>query len=138
VKPRVSTPQFRTLDALKGHHKLLNWGVPQPPSSHNISSMYISRIYIRKFIDSVEWSTVRNIIILANGRYISHGSAVIRNELEKMTRTKRIPPLRKLHDQGKHAVFGSSYTKKKDVGNHQFLHDNHLRDCLPNFFMTAI
>ena len=95
--------------------------------------MYISRIHIRKFIDAVEWSTVRNIIILANGRYTSHGSAVIRNELEKMTRTKRIPALRKLHDQGKHAVYGSPYTQKKDVGNHHFLHDNQLRDCLAKF-----
>ena len=95
--------------------------------------MYISRIHIRKFIDAVEWSTVRNIIILANGRYTSHGSAVIRSELEKMTRTKRVPPLRKLHDQGNHAVYGSSYTKKKDVGSHHFLHDTYLRDCLVKF-----
>ncbi|MCG2722761.1 MAG: hypothetical protein L6290_12235 [Thermodesulfovibrionales bacterium] len=95
--------------------------------------MYISRIHIRKFIDAVEWSTVRNIIILANGRYTSRGSAVIRNELEKMTRTKRVPPLRKLHNQGMHAVYGSPYTKKKDVGNHHFLHDNQLRDCLARY-----
>jgi hypothetical protein len=95
--------------------------------------MYISRTTIRKFIDAVEWATPRNVIILANGRYTTTGSAVIRNELEKMTRTKRVMPLKKLHDQGKHAVYGSPCTKKKDVGTHQFLHDNQLRDCLAKF-----
>ncbi len=41
--------------------------------------------------------------------------------------------LKKLHDQGNHAVYGSPCTKKKDVGNHHFLHDNQLRDCLAKF-----
>lgn len=95
--------------------------------------MYISRTTIRKFIDAVEWATARNIIILANGRYTTSGAAVIRTELEKMTRTKRVMRLKKLHDQGNHAVYGSPCTKKKDVGNHHFLHDNQLRDCLAKF-----
>ena len=95
--------------------------------------MYISRTTIRKFIDAVEWATTRNIIILANGSYTTSGAAVIRSELEKMTRTKRVMRLKKLHDQGNHAVYGSPCTKKKDVGNHHFLHDNQLRDCLAKF-----
>jgi len=95
--------------------------------------MYISRTSIRKFIDAVEWATARNIIILSNGRYTTSGAAVIRSELDKMTRTKRVMRLKKLHDQGNHAVYGSPCTKKKDVGNHHFLHDNQLRDCLAKF-----
>jgi hypothetical protein len=95
--------------------------------------MYISRISIRKFIDAVEWATARNIIILANGGYTTAGAAVIRNELEKMTRTKRVLPLKKLHNQGGHAVYGSPCTKRKDVGSHHFLHDSHLRDCLAKY-----
>jgi hypothetical protein len=95
--------------------------------------MYISRLRIRKFIDAVEWATARNIIVLANGNYTSKGSAVIRNELDKMTKTKRIPRLKKLHDQGNHAVYGGICTKKKDVSNHHFHHDNQLRDCLARF-----
>ncbi|MFA5823211.1 MAG: hypothetical protein WC853_09065 [Thermodesulfovibrionales bacterium] len=95
--------------------------------------MYISRTAIRKFIDAVEWATVRNIIVLANGRYTNHGAAVVRTELEKMTKTKSVLPLKKLYDYGGHAVYGSPCTKKKDIGSHHFLHDNRLRDCLAKF-----
>jgi len=50
-----------------------------------------------------------------------------------MSRTKRVPPLKKLPCYLM-TVFASHLSKKKNIGSFKFLHDSRLRDCLARYF----
>src|SRR5512138_502853 len=97
--------------------------------------MYLNRNVVRKFVDAVDWVTPRNIIILLLGRYDTGAreNQIIRNELVKMTKTKREPPLKRLASDGK-AIYASCFTKRKDIGSFKLAHDEKLRDCLGKYF----
>src|SRR5512138_2328194 len=97
--------------------------------------MYLNRNVVRRFVDAVDWVTPRNIIILLLGKYDTDAreNQVIRNELVKMTKTVREPPLKRLPCDGR-AIYASSYTRKKDLGSFKLAHDEKLRDCLAKYF----
>ena len=96
--------------------------------------MYLSRDIIRRFVAAVEWVTPRNIIVLSLGHYRASERAniVIRNELAKLTKTRREPPLKRLPCDGG-AVYAYYYSRKKNIGTFKFAHDAKLRDCLAKF-----
>jgi hypothetical protein len=104
--------------------------------------MRLDRHIIRLFVDRVEWVTPRNIHFLLNGRYTSqrilnngkrdYTGVMIQNELIRMTKTKRIPPLKALPCDG-HTAFAQYYTKKHSIGTMIFSHNNKLRDVLAKY-----
>jgi hypothetical protein len=104
--------------------------------------MKLDRYLIRLFLDKVEWGTSRNIQFLLNGRYTPHRilnngkrdytGVMIENELRRMTKTKRIPPLKALPCDG-HTAFAQYYSKKHCIGTVIFSHDNKLRDVLAKY-----
>ncbi|RJR18189.1 MAG: hypothetical protein C4581_06635 [Nitrospiraceae bacterium] len=53
--------------------------------------------------------------------------------LHKMSRTSKVPPLKKLPCNFM-TVFADYHSKKKNIGAFKFLHDSRLRDCLARYF----
>ena len=96
--------------------------------------MYLSRSVIRQFVAAVEWVTPRNIVVLCTGRYQPSDTAniIVRSELSKLTRTKRVPPLKRL-PCASGAVYADYYSRKKNIGTFKFDHDSKLRDCLAKY-----
>jgi len=50
-----------------------------------------------------------------------------------MTKTTRVPALRKLYNQNGNMVYASPNTKKSSIGSSFFVHDRRLRDCLARY-----
>ena len=98
-----------------------------------MDQFYLSRPTVRRFVDAVEWVSSRNIIILARGRYLGDHSNIYRVELDRLAKTKRVEPLRKIRSQAGHIVYTSPRSKKNTIGTFKFFHDNCLRDCLAKF-----
>jgi len=98
-----------------------------------MDQFYLSRPTVRRFVDAVEWVSSRNIIILARGRYLGDHSNIYRVELDRLAKTKRVEPLRKIRSQAGHIVYTIPRSKKNTIGTFKFFHDNCLRDCLAKF-----
>ena len=88
----------------------------------------MKRPHIIQFLENVEWATSRNINILKNG-YYNHKDKTIVAELYAMTKTKRVPALKRIKEEGV-AIFTYPESKRKSIDHRQFYHDKKLRDCL--------
>ena len=93
--------------------------------------MYLTRQKIHQFLYAVDWATANSLCLLGYGDTSKYQVTVA--ELYKMTKTKRVPPLKHFKNDMGYAVFAQPDTKRKGIGDQRFIHDMRLRECLGRY-----
>jgi hypothetical protein len=88
---------------------------------------------IRQFIEAVEWAVPSNIAYLIDGTYSHDLYVKYWDELDEMTKTKRVQRLYRVRSQDKKSAFTVN-VNREDIGTQHYVHDISLRDCLARFF----
>jgi len=88
---------------------------------------------IRQFIEGVEWAVPSNIAYLIDGTYGHDLYVKYWDELNEMTKTKRVKRLYRVRSQDKKSAFTVN-VNREDIGTQHYVHDISLRNCLARFF----
>ena len=88
---------------------------------------------IRRFIEAVEWAVPSNIAYLIDGTYSPKLYLKYWDEMDEMTKTKRVQRLYRVRSQDKKSAFTVN-VNREDIGTQHYVHDISLRNCLARFF----